>query len=129
MVNVYRALRFGILWGLVALVLALLSYFLAGVLGPIFAALAQVGLNLPWFAVMMAGVHFGARSGYRGWLASLFGGAISGLLAAIFIIIVSYVFPPAGSTISIGSSLLTLAIAFFVGMFGGFGGEIIDRNW
>src|SRR5688572_4000494 len=93
MVNVYRALRFGILWGIVALVLALIERFLAPIARPIFDVLDEIGLNLPFFAVMMAGVHFGARSGYRGWIASLFGGAISGLLAAIFIIIVSLVLP------------------------------------
>jgi hypothetical protein len=126
MVNVYKALRFGILWGLVALVLAVLEVILRPLLAPVFAALDQVHLSLPWFAVMMAGVHFGARSGYRGWLASLFGGAISGLLAAIFIIIVSFIFPVGAFNLT--SSLITLAIAFFVGMFGGFGGEFIDRQ-
>jgi hypothetical protein len=126
MVNVYRAFRFGILWGLVALLLALFEIFLRPVLTPLFMVLDQVGLRLPWFAVMMAGVHFGARSGYRGWLASIFGGAISGLLAAIFIIIVSYIFPI--GTFNMGVSLFTLAVAFFVGMFGGFGGEFIERQ-
>lgn len=127
MVNVYRALRFGVLWGIVALVLALLEVFLSPIVRPLFDALDLVGLRLPWFAVMMAGVHFGARSGYRGWLASLIGGALSGLIAAIFIVIVSFIFPLSG-TFDMNSSLLTLAVAFVVGMFGGFAGEFIDRQ-
>jgi putative membrane protein (TIGR04086 family) len=126
MVNVYRSLRFGVLWGLVALVLALLMIFLAPVFAPIASALEQVGLNLTWFAIMMAGVHFGARSGYRGWLASIFGGGIAGFIAAIFLVLVNYLF--AGVTFDVGGSLITLAIAFVVGMFGGFAGEFIDRQ-
>jgi len=66
-----------VLWGIVALLLALLRVFLA--------ALDQVGLSLPWFAVKMAGVHFGARSSYRGWPASLFGDAIARLPVALMV--------------------------------------------
>jgi hypothetical protein len=125
MVNIYRALRFGVLWGLVALLLALLRIFLAPVIAPIFDALAQVGLDLAWFAIMMAGVHFGARSGYRGWLASIFGGGISGFIAAIFLVLANALF---GIGFDVSSSLITLAIAFVIGMFGGFAGEFIDRQ-
>lgn len=128
MVNVYKSMRFGVLWGLIAVILALLLYFLGPLLSPIIGALALVGLNLPWFAVMMAGVHFGARSGYRGWLASIFGGGISGVIAALFLLLVMYLFPPAGAGLTIQSSAITVAVAFLVGMFGGFAGEFIDRR-
>lgn len=126
MVNVYRSLRFGVLWGLLALVLALLVIFLTPIFQPFMQALAQVGIDLAWFAIMMAGVHFGARSGYRGWLASIFGGGIAGFIAAIFLVLANYLFGEVA--FSVGSSLITLAVAFVVGMFGGFAGEFIDRQ-
>jgi hypothetical protein len=91
MVFIGKAFRYGILWGLVAVLLAVLLYFLRPIIAPVFAILDEVGLNLAWFAVMMAGVHYGAHSGYRGWLASIFGGGISGLIAAVFLIIANYV--------------------------------------
>ncbi len=132
MVFINRALRFGILWGLIAVLLAVFLYFLRPILGFVLDILDQVGLNLAWFAVMMAGVHYGARSGYRGWLASIFGGGISGLIAAIFLIIVSLVLPAilsaAGTALTASSGVIVLGVAFLVGMFGGFSGEFIDRR-
>src|SRR5947207_4397093 len=100
MVNAFRAVRFGILWGLVALILALIEFFLRPIISPALDVLRTIGLSLPWFAVMMAGVHFGARSGYHGWLASVFGGGISGLIAALFIVIFNYIFPPGDLSIA-----------------------------
>jgi hypothetical protein len=130
MVNISKALRFGILWGLVALILAVIEFFLRPIIQPLFSVLDQINLSLAWFAVMMAGVHYGARSGFRGWLSSLFGGAIAGLIAAIFIILVTFVLHQfmGGTALDISSSFITLAVAFFIGMFGGFAGEFIDRQ-
>src|SRR5688572_16115080 len=115
MLNVYKAVRFGILWGLLAVLIALIVYFLRPIAGFILEPLDAIGLNLAWFAIMMAGVHFGARSGYRGWLVSLFGGGLSGFIAALFLVIVSYFLPILGEA-SLQGSLIVLATAFIVGI-------------
>jgi hypothetical protein len=126
MINMNKVLRYGFIWGIVAVLLALLNIFLRPIVGPIFAALDQVGLSLPWFGVMMAGVHYGARSGIKGWLTSLLGGALSGLIAAVLLVIVTTFF---AGPFNMSASLITLATAFVIGLFGGFGGEVIDRGW
>lgn len=133
MVFIGKALRYGILWGLVAVVLVVLLYFLRPILGFVFDILDQVNLDLAWFAVMMAGVHYGAHSGYRGWLSSIFGGGVAGLIAAIFLMIAVYilgtVLPTAGAiAITPQSGAVTLGVAFLVGMFGGAAGEFIERR-
>jgi hypothetical protein len=125
MINLSKVLRYGLIWGAVALGLALLELLLGGLLRPLFDALNIVGLKLPWFAVIMAGVHYGARNDPRSWLTSIIGGGLTALLAAILLAIVSALFAGRGYA---NAGLFTLAAGFVVGLLGGLGGEIVSRG-
>jgi len=125
MINLSKVLRYGLIWGVVALVLALLELLLGDALRPLFDALNVVGLDLPWFAVIMAGVHYGARNSERSWLTSPIGGGLTALLAAILLAIVSGLF--AGRSY-VNAGLFTLAAGFVVGLLGGLAGEAIERS-
>jgi len=112
-------LKSGIIWGLVGVVLILLVHFL----GRVLPAGVQ-GLTLATFAVMFAGVQFAA--GERGGLlVSLIGGALSGLVATLLLLALSFIIP--GTGISMGSGLRGLIPPLVAGVAGAIGMEIVRR--
>lgn len=78
--SVGTILRVGVIWGIVAVLLAILATFLGGVLP------AVEGLSLGTYALLMAGVHYPIRHS-SDVLYSLVGGALSGFLAGVFLVL------------------------------------------
>lgn len=114
-------LRGGITWGIVAVILAILG----ATLGPI---LPEVdGLTLGTFALLFAGVHYSARA-RSDVLQSALGGGLTGILAAVFLLLIRYAplaLPtPPGTP---GDLVAALIVGFVAGVAGGLGYEIIDR--
>src|SRR5688572_28481368 len=77
-------LRAGIIWGIVAIVLATLGSALAPIL-PVVA-----GLTLATFAFTMAGVHYAAKTS-SDTLSGGLGGALSGIVAALLLLLLGLV--------------------------------------
>ncbi len=114
-------LRAGLTWGIVGVILAILG----AALGPI---LPEVdGLRLGTYALLFAGVHYSARA-RSDFLQSAVGGGLSGVVAAIVLLLIRFV--PLGLPIPPGSpgDLVTaLIVGFIAGVAGGLGYEVIDR--
>lgn len=126
MIYTRTVLRIGLLWGLIALVFAVVRIYLGPVLAPIYDALAQVGLQLEWFAMIMAGVHFGVLSEGNSVLDDMLGGGLAGVFVAIVLLLINWLL--GGTVFTVSNSLILLATAFVVGAAGGVAGEIIDRD-
>jgi len=114
-------LRAGITWGIVAVILAILGV----ALGPIVPEVG--GLRLGTYSLLFAGVHYSARA-RSDVLQSLIGGGLSGILAAVFLILLRFVplslpTPPGAPT----DLLAALLVGFIAGAAGGLGYEVIDR--
>src|SRR5688572_4566294 len=77
-------LRAGIIWGIVAIVLAILGIALAPIL-PVVA-----GLTLATFAFTMAGVHYAAKT-TSDTLSGGIGGGLAGVVAAIVLLLLRLV--------------------------------------
>jgi hypothetical protein len=74
-------LRAGIIWGIVAILLAIIGNALAPIL-PVVA-----GLTLATFAFTMAGVHYAAKTS-SDTLSGGLGGALAGLVAAVLLLLI-----------------------------------------
>ena len=114
-------LRAGITWGIVAVILAILGAALDPVLPEV------GGLRLGTYSLLFAGVHYSARA-RSDVLQSLIGGGLSGVMAAVFLILLRFVplalpTPPGTPT----DLLAALLVGFIAGAAGGLGYEIIDR--
>jgi hypothetical protein len=112
-------LKSGIIWGLVGVALIILVHLL----GRVLPAGVQ-GLTLATFAVMFAGVQF-AASEKGGILVSLIGGALSGLVATLLLLALSFILP--GTGISMGGGLRGLIPPLIAGVAGAIGMEIVRR--
>jgi hypothetical protein len=115
--------RAGITWGIVAIVLAILSSALAPLL-PVVA-----GLTLATFAFTMAGVHYAAKS-HGDLLSSGLGGALAGMVAAILLLLIALVpvlniLPPPGGTPT--NLIGALAVGLLAGAAGGLAFNAIVR--
>jgi hypothetical protein len=114
-------LRAGITWGIVAILLAILGSALAPVLPEV------DGLTLAGFAFILAGVHYSAKA-RSDFLQSALGGGLSGVIAAVFLLLVRYVpvafvpTPPGTPT-----DLITALISGLVaGIAGGLSFKVIE---
>ena len=115
--------RAGITWGIVAIVLAILSSALAPLL-PVVA-----GLTLATFAFTMAGVHYAAKS-HGDLLSSGLGGALAGVVAAILLLLIALVpvlniLPTPGGTPT--NLIGALAVGLLAGAAGGLAFNAIVR--
>lgn len=115
-------LRAGITWGVVAILLAILG----SVLSPILPEVG--GLTLASFACLLAGVHYAARARADLFQAAL-GGGLSGMLAAVFLLLVRYLpVPNLPTPVGISSDLLaTLLTGLIAGVAGGPSFKVIER--
>ena len=115
-------LRAGITWGIVAILVAILSIFLAPVLPEI------QGLTIASFAFLMAGVHYAAKA-HSDFLQAMLGGGAAGVIAAIFLLLFRFIpifnLPtPPGSP---GDLVTALIIGFVAGAFAGLAYKLIIR--
>ena len=115
--------RAGITWGIVAIVLAILSSALAPLL-PVVA-----GLTLATFAFTMAGVHYAAKS-HGDLLSSGLGGALAGMVAAVLLLLIALVpvlniLPTPGGTPT--NLIGALAVGLLAGAAGGLAFNAIVR--
>jgi hypothetical protein len=115
-------LRAGIIWGIVAILLAIIG----NVLAPLLPVVA--GLTLATFAFTMAGVHYAAKSG-GGILISGLGGALAGVVAAILLLLIHFVpvlnLPTPGGTPT--DLIGALVVGFLAGAAGGLAFKAIVR--
>ena len=119
-INFRGALAAGLIWGVVALLLALLVTFVP-VIGQLVPAFAGITLGL--FAVLFAGVHYTARN--RGnILEHLIGGIIAGVIAALFLFVISLVLPQAPK---IGDIVGSLIAGLIGGAFGALGMTVVNK--
>lgn len=115
-------LRAGITWGIVAILIAILAAVLASVLPHI------DGLTLAAFAFLLAGIHYAAK-GHTDFLMALIGGGLSGVIAAVFLLLVRLIpflnLPtPPGTPLDLLGALLA---GFVAGGFGGLAYNTIVR--
>ena len=106
-------LRAGIIWGIAAVVLAFLGSLLGGILP------AVEGLALGTYALLMAGVHYPAD--YKSdILYALLGGALSGFVAGLFLVLLQFLpIPlPSGAPSDIVGALVSGLVAGFAGALG-----------
>lgn len=114
-------LRAGIIWGIMAIVLAILGGALAAIL-PVIA-----GLTLATFAFTMAGVHYAAKTS-SDTLSGGLGGALAGLVAAVLLLLIRLVplnlpVPGGSPTDLIGA----LALGLLAGAAGGLAFKAVVR--
>jgi hypothetical protein len=114
--------RAGLIWGVVAILLAIISSVLAPLLPVV------TGLTLATFAFTMAGVHYAAKS--RGdLLSSGLGGALAGVVAAILLLLIRFVpvlnLPTPGGTPT--DLIGALAVGLLAGAAGGLAFNAIVR--
>ncbi|MEJ2149811.1 MAG: hypothetical protein P8Z40_10035 [Chloroflexota bacterium] len=112
----------GLIWGVVAILLAIISSVLAPLLPVV------TGLTLATFAFTMAGVHYAAKS--RGdLLSSGLGGALAGVVAAILLLLIRFVpvlnLPTPGGTPT--DLIGALAVGLLAGAAGGLAFNAIVR--
>ena len=112
----------GLIWGVVAILLAIISSVLAPLLPVV------TGLTLATFAFTMAGVHYAAKS--RGdLLSSGLGGALAGVVAAILLLLIRFVpvlnLPTPGGTPT--DLIGALAVGLLAGAAGGMAFNAIVR--
>ncbi len=108
--------RAGITWGIVAILLAIIG----SVLAPLLPVVA--GLTLATFAFTMAGVHYAAKS-QGDILSSGLGGALSGVVAAVLLLLIRFI--PVLSSLPIpGGSPTDLIGALLVGLLAGAAGGL-----
>jgi len=115
-------IRAGIIWGIVAILLTIIG----NVLAPLLPVVA--GLTLATFAFTMAGVHYAAKSS-GGILISGLGGALAGVVAAIVLLLISFVpvlnLPTPGGTPT--DLIGALVVGFLAGAAGGLAFKAIVR--
>ena len=105
----------GLIWGVVAILLAIISSVLAPLLPVV------TGLTLATFAFTMAGVHYAAKS--RGdLLSSGLGGALAGVVAAILLLLIRFV--PVLNLPTPGGTPTDLIGALLVGLLAGAAGGL-----
>lgn len=114
-------LRAGITWGIVAILLAILGSALSGVLPEV------SGLTLASYAFLLAGIHYAARA-RADFLQAALGGGASGVIVAVFLLLIRYVpvlnLPtPPGTPTDLLAALLT---GFVAGAAGGLSFKIIE---
>ncbi len=108
--------RAGITWGVVAILLAIIG----SVLAPLLPVVA--GLTLATFAFTMAGVHYAAKA-HGDILSSGLGGALSGVVAAVLLLLIRFI--PVLSSLPIpGGSPTDLIGALLVGLLAGAAGGL-----
>lgn len=115
-------LRAGITWGIVAILVAILSTVLAPILPEI------GGLTVASFAFLLAGIHYAAKAPSDFIMAAL-GGGLAGALAAVILLLVRLIpvlnLPsPPGSP---GDLLAALIVGFVAGAFGALAFKVIIR--
>jgi hypothetical protein len=114
-------LRAGIIWGIVAILLAIIG----SALSPILPVVA--GLTLATFAFTMAGVHYAAKTS-SDTLSGGLGGALAGVVAAILLLLIRFIplnlpVPGGSPTDLIGA----LAVGLLAGAAGGLAFKAIVR--
>jgi hypothetical protein len=121
MLNLKLVLRAGLIWGIIGIVLIVLVAFFGSSL-----PFAVEGLNLGTYAVLFAGVYFVSRNKEGKIPADLIGGAISGIIAALLLILAGYVLP---SFTGVGTTPSTTAIigALLAGLAGALGMILTKR--
>lgn len=117
-------LKAGLVWGIVGIVLAVG----AAILNRIQPTLTIPGLALGTYAAMFGGVHFVARNERRNLLEDLIGGAVSGLVVAVLLVIVGLVLPFVNKNLTIGLSPSGIAGALLAGLAGAIGMIVIKRR-
>jgi hypothetical protein len=116
--NLRLAVVAGIIWGVVAIVVGLAAKFL----GPLVPSMPG-GPTLPTFAVMFAGIHYAARD-KKGLLSTLIGGILAGIVAGLFLLVLSLIgtgVPAMGDIVSV---LITGVVA---GAAGALGMQVVER--
>jgi hypothetical protein len=112
----------GLIWGVVAILLAIISSVLAPLLPVV------TGLTLATFAFTMAGVHYTAKS-HGDLLSSGLGGALAGVVAAILLLLIRFVpvlnLPTPGGTPT--DLIGALAVGLLAGAAGGLAFNAIVR--
>jgi hypothetical protein len=119
-INFRGAVAAGLIWGVVAILLALLVAFVPQIqaLVPNFA-----GITLGLFAVLFAGVHYTARN-KGNILEHLIGGIIAGIIAGLLLFGVSLVLPQVQP---IGDLVGTLITGLIGGALGALGMTVVNR--
>ena len=120
--SVSMIFRAGIVWGVVAILLAIVS----SVLAPFLTVVA--GLTLVTFAFTMSGIHYAAKS-HGAPLSSGLGGALAGVVAANLLLLLRFV--PLNLSVPGGSPtdlIGTLVVGLLVGAAGGLAFNVIVRK-
>ena len=120
--SVSMIFRAGIVWGVVAILLAIVS----SVLAPFLTVVA--GLPLVTFAFTMSGIHYAAKS-HGAPLSSGLGGALAGVVAANLLLLLRFV--PLNLSVPGGSPtdlIGTLVVGLLVGAAGGLAFNVIVRK-
>jgi len=120
-INIRGAVVAGLVWGVIALLLALLVQFVP-VIGQLVPPYAGITLGL--FAVLFAGVHYAARN-RGGIFEHLIGGIIAGIIAGLFLLVIGFIIPasPAASHDIVG----TLILGLIGGALGTLGMQVVNR--
>ncbi|NDJ54501.1 MAG: hypothetical protein GYB68_15640 [Chloroflexi bacterium] len=114
-------IRGGVIWGLVALVVSFISGFIAVTLPGISA------LGIGSFATMFAGIHYVAtrKEGKKSILSSIVGGALAGLIAALFLIAAGLILQFTADGLAL--TLQGIAGVLITGLIGALGMEVVQR--
>ena len=117
-------LRAGIVWGIIAVLLMLAATLLSGIL-PIPVDAVALGT----FAALFAGVHFAHRSTDGHIIVAIVGGAIAGIIVALFMFAVSLIVSRVGlGEVAFGlNDTGALIGALVAGLFGALGFQIVKR--
>jgi len=122
-INIRGAVVAGLVWGVIALLLALLVQFVP-VIGQLVPSFAGVTLGL--FAVLFAGVHYAARN-KGSLLEHLIGGIIAGVIAGLFLLVAGLIVPAANVAGGSSDIVGTLLSGLIGGAFGALGMQVVNR--
>jgi hypothetical protein len=124
-INIKLAAIAGVIWGVVALGLSFLVS-LVPLLAQIFP---QNTISLGSFAVVMAGVHFGARNKDGKLLDDVFGGIIAGVIAGLLMFLINLSTGGGGIKMTSGLNSIggALVLGVTAGLFGALGMQVVKR--
>ena len=118
--NLKLVLKAGLVWGIVGIVLAVGATLLGSL-----KVLDINGIALGTYAAMFGGVHFVARNEGKNIVEDLIGGAVSGVVVAVLLIIVGVVLPLINRNLAMSLSPADIAGALLAGVAGAIGMIVI----
>ena len=121
--NLKLVLKAGLVWGIVGIVLAVGATLLGSL-----KIINLNGMALGTYAAMFGGVHFVARNEGKNILEDLIGGAVSGVVVAVLLILAGIVLSLVNQSLAMDINPSDIAGALLAGVAGAIGMIVIKRR-